>query len=113
MYLLREMNVKVENISWVIPNDILMTSREGGGGPWSYVAALLSANGDHEKACVDLEEKGVFVRLDKNITPTKFRFPIIGKDELKLLRSVPVPVSQIIRKGRVNYIKLDSDIPLR
>jgi len=105
VYLLRTMKVKPDDISWIIPADVWMLAREGpnGGGPWSYPRALLEAEGDREKACADLEAKGIFERLDKDITPTRFRFPVIGKDELKYMRKI----KQIVRRGRVTSINLN------
>jgi len=95
--------VKVENIYWVIPNDVWMISREGGGTPWSKAEAILEFDGDEEKAMQVLEERKVFVRLDPNIAPpTRFRFPVIGKKELHFMRKI----KNIIRKGRVSAMHL-------
>lgn len=103
VYLQRHANVKTQNISWVISNDVWMLAREGPGSPWSYSEALLRHDGDQDKACLELEQTGAFVRLSKDVTPTKFRFPVIGKDELKLLRQI----KNLIRRGRVSAIKQD------
>ena len=103
VYLLRTMKVKPDDVSWVIPSDVWMLAREGPGGPWSYPRALLKADGDRDKACMHLESKGVFVRLDKDVTPRRFRFPVIGKDELNFMRKI----KHIIRRGRVTSISLN------
>jgi len=105
VYLLREMKIPSDKISWVIPSDVWMLAREGTGGPWTYSRALLAADGDREKACIDLEKEGTFVRLDKGIVPTRFRFPVIGRDELKLMKTI----KNIVRKGRVTSIDLKGD----
>ena len=105
VYLLREMKIPSDKISWVIPADVWMIAREGTGGPWTYARALLAADGDREKACMDLEKAGTFVRLDKDVVPTRFRFPVIGKDELKLMKTI----KNIIRKGRVTSIDLEGE----
>jgi len=105
VYMLKEMKVIRDDISWIIPNDVWMLNREGGGGPWSYSKALLAADGDLERACTDLEARGIIVRMDKDITPTRFRFPVIGKDELTYMRKV----KNIIRRGRVTSITSDDD----
>mmetsp|Transcript_61241 Transcript_61241/g.181118 ORF Transcript_61241/g.181118 Transcript_61241/m.181118 type:complete len:514 (-) Transcript_61241:103-1644(-) len=100
VFLLRDMKICPDDISWVIPNDGWMICREGTGGPWTYFRALLAADGDKEKACVNLEAEGKYTRLDKDIMPAHFRFPVIGKEELKYMRVV----SNIVRKGRVSSI---------
>ena len=105
VYLQRTMRVKPENVYWVISNDVWMISRESGSGPWEWPKALLKHNQDKNKASLDLEAKGGFVRLDKSIQPTKFRFPVIGKDELALLRKVPK--ENVLRRGRVSSITTD------
>merc|ERR1711981_868339 len=105
VYLQETMKVKPDDITWVIPNDVWMIAREGGGNPWTMPEALLKHNGDEEKARADLEEKGIFVRLDKNVQPTRFRFPVIGKEELKLMRKI----KNVVRKGRVTSIRLKNN----
>lgn len=106
VYMLREMKIPSDKISWVIPADVWMIAREGTGGPWTYARALLAANGDREKACMNLEKEGTFVRLDRDIIPTRFRFPVIGKDELKLMKTI----RNIVRKGRVTSIDMEGEI---
>jgi len=103
IHLQRKMKVKPDRIMWVISNDVWMLAR-GEGNPWSWGEALLENDGDREKASLALEEKGVFVRLDKNILPSQFRFPVIGKDEVGLLRNIPF--KNIIRRGRVTSMRL-------
>lgn len=99
MYLQRN-GVAAEHISWVIPNDVWILRREGAGGPWSWGEALLKHDLDIHAAALALEKKGVFDRIDTNVLPTKFRFPVVGKDEIKLLRKV----KNVIRHGRVTSI---------
>lgn len=103
VYLQTQMKVDPTNISWVIPNDVWMIAR-GVGTPSSLPEALLENDGDEHKARLSLEEKGVFVRMDKNIDPTVFKFPVIGKDELRLMRNV----KNLIRRGRVISIKKEN-----
>ncbi len=105
VFLQRTMKVKPENIAWVIPNDVWMLCLTGGGNPWSWPTALLECGGDELKACLQLEEKGILCRLDKNVMPTKFRFPVITKDELILLRNI----QNIIRRGRATAIRNDDN----
>ena len=92
------MGVYSENITWIISNDVWMIRRSGSATPWTWGEALLEHNLDADKAALDLEEKGAFVRLDKNILPTKFRFPMIGDDEVSYLRMV----ENVVRRGRVS-----------
>jgi len=61
VYLQRVMKVRHEHIHWVIPNDVWMISREGGGTPWSKAEAILEFDGDEEKAINALEERGKFI----------------------------------------------------
>ena len=108
VHLQREMGVDPSQITWVVPNDVWMMNRDGGGskgskGPWSYPEALLECGGDFDAACELLEKDGVLVRLDPDVKPTKFRFPVVGKDELDLLRRVPK--GNVVRRGRVTSIE--------
>ena len=105
IYLQTFMKIQPTNICWVIPNDVWMLGR---GNPWSLEKSLLENNGDVEKAVQDLEEKDAFLRLDetKKITPTKFRFPVVQKDQLIMMRKV----KNIIRKGRVISIQKEKVI---
>jgi len=105
VYLRTVMKVSVKNIYWIISNDVWMTARESGGGPSSWAKALLENNGDEKLARSSLEKEGIFVRLDKNIEPTRFRFPVIGKDELVTLRQI----ENTIRKGRISSINIVDD----
>jgi hypothetical protein len=99
VFLQREMKVRPDHISWIIPNDVWMIQR-GFGTPWSWHEALLEHSNDERKASLSLERQGALVRLDPDIDPTKFRFPVVGKDELMLMRLV----TDCIRRGRVTRI---------
>lgn len=105
VYLQRSMKVDPDDIAWVIPNDVWMLRLEGSGSPWDWPKTLLECEGDEAKASLMLEKAGALDRLDKNIMPTKFRFPVIPKDELKLLRKV----KNTIRRGRATAICRDND----
>ena len=50
-----------------------------------------------------LEENGLWMRLDKNILPTKFRYATMTKAEVEKLKKV----KNIIRKGRIASIDTD------
>ncbi|KAG7349641.1 FAD-dependent pyridine nucleotide-disulfide oxidoreductase [Nitzschia inconspicua] len=105
VFLQRTMNVKPNDIAWVIPNDVWMLRLDGNGNPWSWPVKLLECEGDEAKASLELERKGMLDRLDKDITPTRFRFPVIPKDELKLLRKI----EKTIRRGRATALRKDGD----
>mmetsp|Transcript_25165 Transcript_25165/g.37185 ORF Transcript_25165/g.37185 Transcript_25165/m.37185 type:complete len:569 (+) Transcript_25165:70-1776(+) len=101
VYLRSVMKIPAERITWIIPNDVWMMSRETDGGtPDAILEAIIRFGGNEVKAIHFLEQKGILVRLDKTVTPTRFRFPVIGKDELKIMREI----QDIIRRGRVSAI---------
>jgi hypothetical protein len=99
VFLQRDMKVRPDQISWIIPNDVWMI-RRGSGSPWSWHEALLEHSNDVHEASMSLERRGVFARLDPDIEPTRFRFPVVGEDELKLMQLV----KNRIRRGRVTGI---------
>mmetsp|Transcript_20807 Transcript_20807/g.49407 ORF Transcript_20807/g.49407 Transcript_20807/m.49407 type:complete len:538 (+) Transcript_20807:95-1708(+) len=105
VYLQRVARIKPDNISWVIPNDVWMLNRDGGGNPWVWPKALLERNLDVDQAALELEKKGVFYRLDPNVMPSKFRFPVVDAGELKLMRNV----KNIVRRGRAAGIRVTDE----
>ena len=100
LYLQRN-GIDASDISWVIPNDVWMLRRTSAGSPWSWGEALLEKNLDANAAAIHLEDKGIFTRLDPNVMPTKFRFPVVGDEEMKLMRNI----HNVIRRGRVTCIR--------
>jgi len=104
VYLQRTMNVEPDDIAWIIPNDVWMIGTKG-GKPSDWPRSLLKFNGDIEKAALALEEEGKFCRLDKNILPTRFRFPVVRADELVLLQNIKT----VIRRGRATSISYSQD----
>lgn len=105
VFLQKKLKALPENITWIVANDVWMLRRDGSGSPWSWGQALLENNFDGEKAALDLEEKGIFTRLDKHVMPTKFRFPVVGDDELRYMQNL----TKVIRRGRVTSISLADD----
>lgn len=105
VFLQRTMKVKPDDIAWVIPNDVWMLRLTGNGNPWSWPSKLLECEGDEVKASLELEKEGALDRLDKNVMPTRFRFPVIPENELKLLRNV----KNIVRRGRATALRRDGD----
>ena len=105
-YLQREKGVDPDHITWIIPNDVWYLKRGNGGGmPSDYGRTLLEFDGDKDKSSLALEERGIFLRLDENIMPTRFRFPVVGIEELVLMRKV----RNVIRRGRVTSISLQKN----
>lgn len=101
VFLQATMGVSPSDISWVIPNDVWMLSRDNGGPPDTFLQALLDSDNDKDKACIALEENGQFLRLDKTVTPTRFRFPVVGNDELAMMRRI----EHTLRGSRVSAIR--------
>jgi len=101
VYLQRQMKVDPSNIAWVIANDVWMMDGSAGGNPYDWPKYMAKYDNDEDKCSFRLEEKGLFVRLDKNITPTRFRFPLIQPDEFQLLKKVKT----LIRRGRATAIR--------
>jgi len=105
VYLQRTLKVDPDDIAWVISNDVWMMNLEAGGGPSMFPRYLAKFDNDIDQAAQALEKKGWLVRLDKNFLPTKFRFPVLHKDELKLLQNIKT----VIRRGRATAIRKNSD----
>ena len=102
VYLQREMNIDPANIAWVIAADVWMFDAGGNGGnPFDWPKYMAKYENDMDKAAFTMEEKGMIVRLDKTVTPTRFRFPMVQRDEFKLLKKVKTT----IRRGRATAIR--------
>jgi len=107
VFLQRTMGVSADDIMWVISSDVWMMMR-GAGTPTSHVQALLENDGDEQKTAYQLEAEGIFARLDKNIAPSRFKFPVIDEEELRLLRRV----KNIVRRGKVTSISAVGGHPI-
>jgi len=101
VYLQRTMKIDPVDIAWVISQDVWMSSLNGGGSPKSHSILLLKYDNDMQKAALEGEEQRSIVRLDKDIMPTVFKFPLVSDEELKLYRNVKT----IIRRGRATAIR--------
>ena len=104
VFLQQTMRVQPSNIYWIMPNDVWMLSREKQANPYAWPTALLECNLDFTQAALQLEREGKFLRVDQDVLPTKFRFPVIGYEEYKYLKKIPK--SNIIRRGRVTSITI-------
>jgi len=101
VYLQREMKIDPANIAWVIANDVWMLNAAVSGNPFDWPKYMARYDNDMNKAAFAMEEKGLLVRMDKTITPTRFRFPVIQPDEFELLKKVKTT----IRRGRATAIR--------
>lgn len=104
VYLQRAMKIKPSDIAWVVSRDVWMGNSECGGDPQTWARYLAECDNDVDTAALALEATGMLVRLDQNVLPSRFRFPIIPPDELQLARNV----TTIIRRGRVTSIRRKS-----
>lgn len=103
VYLQTRMKIQADSIAWVIPNDVWIVNPDGGGDPWAWPRSLLKHNLDFDRAAEALEKNGKFVRIDKNIKPTRCRFPLVPRKELKMLQDIKTT----IRRGRATAIRKD------
>jgi len=104
VYLQRTMKIDPSDIAWVVSRDVWMGNSERGGDPQTWTRCLAECDNDTNKAALALEAKGNLVRLDSNVLPSRFRFPIIPPDELQLARNI----TTIIRRGRAKSIRRKS-----
>ena len=104
VYLQRTMKVDPADIAWVISRDVWLVNSNSKANPQTWARCLAKHDNDFDKAALSLEATGLFVRLDKNFLPSRFRFPVIPQDELQLARNV----TTVIRRGRVTSIRRQS-----
>ena len=103
-YLL-DMNVNPDKIMWIVTNEAWCLNRKvynmenlWSGIEWQFLSVLESD--DINDAFLKYEEKGIFMRIDKNYWPTKLREATINEEQLEKLRSV----KNVIRQGRVKAL---------
>ena len=103
-------NVKPEKISWIVPNDAWFWNREINNyddGHFNDLAVrMVDAIIDEKNQTVNdvllgCEEKGITMRLDKNIMPTRYRAATVSRKEIEKLQKI----KNIIRKGRIDRIE--------
>ncbi|MEM8890822.1 MAG: NAD(P)/FAD-dependent oxidoreductase [Bacteroidota bacterium] len=102
---LLDKGVSSTDIFWISPNDAWLFNRafiQQGS-----VAEEILKNADcikvadkSEEIFLEMEKKGGILRLDKNISPSKWRCATVSPEELDKLRTI----KQVIRKGRVKRI---------
>ena len=98
-------NVPVENIYWVMPNDIWCFDRAA-----IQVGTVPRAVLGHAKALVkakttadpflEKEKEGGILRLDESVMPRKWKCATVNLEEIKQLRRV----KNTIRKGRIKHL---------
>lgn len=101
-------SVDPDAICWVRPRDPWMLDRAVvqpdpavflGMGATVLESAASSATLD--EVFLRLEEAGVMLRVDRDVTPTMARTPTLGRWELDLLRTV----EDVVRRGRIRSVE--------
>jgi hypothetical protein len=109
--------VSPEKIVWVVSNDCWYFSRDLFGlngkedlknftDKFPMIFGAVLASKDLNDAYKKGEEIGTFMRLDKNIWPTKMRAATVSKREMEKISTV----KNIIRHGRIDRIESDKII---
>lgn len=110
---LLENQVDASKITWIMPRDSWLLDRRHiqpceeffelsmGSQAATYEAAAQATS--ISDLFDRLEAAGVFLRIDKNVTPTMFRMATVSKMELEQLRKI----TNIVRMGRVQHIEKD------
>ena len=108
-----ERGVDPERICWIISNDCWYFSREAfmkdQGGHFMkelFESALEESMTTPDQCLLDLEQRGLLMRLDKAITPTRYRAATLSIGELADLGRV----SNRVRMGRIARIEKDKVI---
>jgi len=102
--------VNPEKISWIVPNDSWYLCRDkfedldNLSDSFCDIMDNVIASKDVNEVYLRGEKLGHYLRLDKNIWPTKMRAATMSTNEINKIKSV----HQIIRKGRINYINENS-----
>ena len=109
---LLDAGVDPERIRWIRPRDAWLFERTF-VQPLDLVARYMQMQAHWVEAAAEtedggdfahrLEERGVFVRLDRTVEPDLFRGAIVSLGELESLRSI----RRVVRKGKVR--RLDPD----
>lgn len=109
---LLEQGVNPDHITWILSRDAWLLDRLNTQPTLEFFHNTMGAQVAQFEAAaaatsisdlfIRLEEKGVLLRLDKNVTPSMFHGATVSKLELEELRKI----KNIIRKGRVSKIGL-------
>ncbi|KAL7550342.1 hypothetical protein ACHAWF_013584 [Thalassiosira exigua] len=101
VFLQQDLGIKPDNIRYIVPNQIWLAPREGGAVPEFSPRKLVECDLNVDEAALAMEKEGRFTRHDPHVpTVAKGLMPIVGKDEVELLRSV----KGVVRRGRITSI---------
>merc|ERR1711907_126150 len=120
-YLLKQLKIDpTKQLLWIVPNQPWITARENIGNciDLLYTSAKLhdSNNSQEEKKDWDIgpdffqrgfiewEKEGHIYRLDKSVTPTKFKDATLSLEELQLLQTA---VPSMVSRARISEITSD------
>jgi cation diffusion facilitator CzcD-associated flavoprotein CzcO len=101
-------NVDPNKLTWIVPNDSWFFNRDAIAGDNiktftkrlpTIMGALLAAD-DVNDVYKKFEEVGYFMRLDKNIWPTKMRAATVSSKEMHQLQTIV----NVVRLGRIERI---------
>ncbi len=111
---LLEAGVAPERIGWVRPRDSWMFNRRllqpahvAIEGLVEFQLALVecaAASDSGDAMLLKLEERGVFLRLDRSVTPKMMHYAVISEAEVEMLQAI----TQVYRQGRVTSIEPDA-----
>ena len=108
---LLEAGVSPERISWVRPRDSWMLNRRllqpahvAIEGLIEFQLALVdcaAASDSGDEMLLKLEERGVFLRFDRSVTPKMMHYAVISEAEVAMLQTI----AQVYRQGHVIRIE--------
>jgi hypothetical protein len=111
---LLEQGVNPAQIRWVRPNDYWLFNRErilnhpdmfmSTVGSFLNELETLARVSTVSEFCAAMEENGVWHRIDRNVTPTKFHAAVCSPREVALLAQI----ADVIRAGHVTRIEPDT-----
>lgn len=110
---LLENRVHPDKITWIVSRDAWLIDRQTSQSTEEFFKYSVGAQANQFEAVAKsesipdlfnrLEEAGVLIRIDKNITPTMFHGATISQMELEQMRRI----KNVVRKGRVQSIEKD------
>jgi len=113
---LLEHHVDPDKITWIMSRDAWLLDRQNTQPTEEFFKYSIGAQADQFEAIAEadsitdlfdkLEERGVLLRLDKNVRPKMFHGATISQEELKELQKI----KNVVRMGRVTEVTLDEII---
>lgn len=108
---LLEAGVPADKIGWVRPRDSWMFNRTYLQPAHARIEGLMdfqialcetaSSSETGDEMMAKLDERGVMLRIDEDVTPKMFHFAVISPGEIDMMREV----TQVYRQGRVTKIE--------